>query len=271
VTPSAKRFVLQLLSAADDHELPAAKLVAAGEVLGMTGNRVRVAVARLVAARTLEATGRGSYRLGAATRAVTRHVTAWRDLERQMRRWDGAWAFVHVGELPRSDRAALVKRQRALRLLGFRPLGRTLEVRPDNLQGGVPVLRERLTELGVERTALLARVTDLDPATEARARKLWDAERLDTSYLRTTAQIDRWIATLDLEPRTAAREAFLFGGDVLRKIIFDPRLPEPLVDVDARRAMLAAAGRLDAVGRRLWSRLSGVPMAVTREDSSVAA
>ncbi|MGE5186796.1 MAG: PaaX family transcriptional regulator C-terminal domain-containing protein [Acidobacteriota bacterium] len=271
MVPTAKRFVLQLLSAADGHELTAAKLVAAGDVLAMTGNRVRVAIARLVAAGTLEATGRGSYRLGEAAQAITRHATGWRELERQVRRWDGGWAFVHVGELARSDRGALVRRERALRLLGFRTLGRTLEVRPDNLQGGVPELRARLVELGVEPEALVVRASELDAATDARARKLWERERLSASYVQTTQRIDRWLATPDAEPRAAAREAFLFGGEVLRKIIFDPRLPEPLVDVAARRAMVEAARRLDAHGRRLWARLAGVAVAMTEEGVRAAA
>jgi hypothetical protein len=46
---------------------------------------------------------------------------------------------------------------------------------------------------------------------------------------------------------------------VLRKIMFDPRLPEPLVDVRERRALLDAAKRVDTTGRRLWMRLFAVP------------
>ena len=271
MVPTAKRFVLQLLSAADTHELPAATLVAAGEVLGMTGNRVRVAIARLVAAGTLEATARGAYRLGDAARALTRHVTSWRELERQVRRWDGGWVFVHVGELARSDRTALARRERALRLLGFRSLSRALEIRPDNLVGGLPQLRNRLRELGVEPDVMVVRASELDAASEARARRLWQPERLSSSYVQTAERIERWLATPGLDLRTAARDAFLFGGEVLRKIIFDPRLPEPLVDVAARRAMLDAARRLDAHGRRLWARLSGVPVAVTEEAAPAAA
>src|SRR5262249_22761237 len=89
----------------------------------------------------------------------------------------------------------------------------------------------------------------------ARARTLWDAEKLTASYEQTTERIDRWLASVEDDPRAAAREAFFFGGDVLRKVIFDPRLPEPLVDVKARRTMLDAALRMDQHGRKLWERL----------------
>ncbi len=257
---TAKRVVLELLSAALPRELSSSALVAAGGLLGLSENNVRVALARLVAAGTLEITParRGSYRLGKAAQAMTRQVTSWRDLEKETRRWDGSWVTVHTGDLPRSDRTRLRRRQRALRLLGFRPLGQALELRPDNLQGGVAALRDRLYELGVEPAALVARTTQLDADAEARARAAWDADRLTASYIQTRQRIDRWLGSMELEPRAAAREAFWFGGEVLRKIIFDPRLPEPLVDVAARRAMLEAAHRLDAYGRRLWARLYGV-------------
>jgi phenylacetic acid degradation operon negative regulatory protein len=258
--PTAKRIVLELMSVAEPHEASTTGLIPACGLLGVAENSVRVALARLVAAGTLEIAGRGRYRLGRSARAMTRQVTSWRDAERHVRKWDGSWACVSTGALSRTDRAGLRRRDRALRLLGFRALERDLAVRPDNLAGGVGALRDRLYALGVEDTAPVFRADELDGGTEARARALWAADRLTESYGETCARIERWLVAVDdLEPRAAAREAFFFGGDVLRKIVFDPRLPEPLVDVAARRAMVDAAKRLDATGRRLWARLFGMP------------
>jgi phenylacetic acid degradation operon negative regulatory protein len=187
-------------------------------------------------------------------------VTSWRDLEKQVRKWDGGWACVQLGDLARSDRAALRRRERALRLYGFRELGRGLEIRPDNLAGGIGALRERLHDLGVEDRAVIFRATELDTATDARARSLWDADKLTKSYRQLTARIERFlIAVDDLAPRIAARESFLFGSQVLHAINLDPKLPEPLVDVGARRALVDAMKQLDAVGRTLWSQVFGVP------------
>jgi phenylacetic acid degradation operon negative regulatory protein len=226
-------------------------------VLGVAENSVRVALTRLVADGTVELTGRGLYQLGPATQALTRQVTSWRELEKQVRRWDGGW--VAVSGSGGGDRAAARRRDRALRLLGFRELHRDLSLRPDNLDGGVAALRDRLHGLGLDERALVFRIDELDGRAEARARALWDGARLTASYAQTRARIERWlVAVADLPPRAAAREAFYFGGDVLRMILFDPRLPEPLVDVAARRALVEAATRLDAAGRRLWARLVGV-------------
>lgn len=269
---TAKRFVLELLTATDSHQGSVANLVAAGDILGVDAGSVRVALARLVAAGTLELAGRGEYRLGAATRALTAQVTGWRDLERQVRRWDGGWACVHLGEAARSDRSALRRRQRALRLLGFRELGKTLALRPDNLAGGVAALREQLGALGLDEPAFVYRGADFDAATEQRARAAFEGHKLDASYRQTTARIGRFlVAMTDLSPRAAARESFYFGSDVLRAIMFDPRLPEPLVDVAARRAMVDAARRLDAAGRRVWAQMFGMPhgLVITSEDRHV--
>src|SRR5262245_30717608 len=257
---TAKRAVMELLTAADSHHGTVASLVAACDVLGIDEGNVRVTLARLVAAGTLELAGRGEYRLGAATRALTEQVTSWRDLEKTVRRWDGGWACVQVGGLGRTDRSALRRRERALRLLGFRELARGLAVRPDNLVGGIGALRDKLIGLGVEDQALVFRATDFDPGTARRAGTLWDADRLTASYVQTTARIERFMVSMvDLSPRAAARESFVFGGDVLRMILFDPRLPEPLVDTGARRALVEAMRRLDTVGRRLWTQLFGMP------------
>ncbi|HEV7553888.1 MAG TPA: PaaX family transcriptional regulator C-terminal domain-containing protein [Kofleriaceae bacterium] len=266
MAPSAKRIVLELLTAAHPNESPVAQLVRACEVVGVDDNNVRVVLARLVAAGTVEPSGRGVYRLGRAARPLTEQVLSWRELDKQVRRWDGGWAFVQLAHLPRSDRAALRRRERALRLLGFRELERGLAVRPDNLVGGVAALRDRLVALGVDEQAIVTRASDLDIATEARARRLWDAERLTQSYRHTAERIERWlVAAADLSPRVAAREAFWFGGDVLRKIMYDPRLPEPLVDVAARRALVDAARRLDVAGRRIWAGLFGLAPSVMED------
>jgi phenylacetic acid degradation operon negative regulatory protein len=266
VKPTAKRIVLELLSATDGHAAASSSLVDAARFLGVGENNVRVTLTRLVAAGTLEVTGRGLYQLGRATEAMTKQVTSWRELEKQVRRWDGAWVGV-LSTAPR-DRALVRRRGRALAMLGFRELERGLAIRPDNLDGGVEGLRERLYALGVEPSALVFRAADLDAAAERRARALWDADRLSASYDALRERIERWLVLVgELSLRTAAREAFFFGGDVLRTILFDPRLPEPLVDVAARRALVDAAKRLDTTGRRLWARLVGMQhgMVVTQE------
>jgi phenylacetic acid degradation operon negative regulatory protein len=147
---TAKRVILLLLSAGGDRPGSAAGLVRGCSVFGIADNSARVALARLLADGTLVAGARGQYRLGPPTDALTREVTGWRDLERGVRRWDGGWIAVHTGALGRTDRAALRRRERALRLLGFAALEPGLDLRPDNLDGGAPRARDRLRALGLD-------------------------------------------------------------------------------------------------------------------------
>jgi phenylacetic acid degradation operon negative regulatory protein len=259
VKVNAKRVILQLLSATGDRPAPASGLVTACALFGITENSTRVALARLLAEGTLEAGARGEYRLGAPAQALTREVARWRDVEKSLRRWDGSYVAVHTGALGRTDRRELRLRARALRLLGFATLEHQLEVRPDNLEGGCEALRARLCALGLDRRAPVFRVTDLDEALAARARRLWNGAALGADYRRTCDRLERWMANEHRLPReVAARESFLIGGEAIRQILFDPLLPEPLVDGSERRALVDAMKRYDVVGRRIWMRLFGV-------------
>ena len=255
---AAKSVILELLSAAGSRPGPARLLVAACSLFGISENSTRVTLARLLADGTLETTARGTYRLGAGTQELTRQVTSWRTLEAEAIRWDGAWVCAFTAELPRSDRAALRRRGRALRLLGFRELARGLWVRPDNLRGGVASVSSRLASLGLDPAAPIFEAR-FDPAFDLRARSLWDGRALASSYRTTQKRLERWLASERSRDRdTAARESFLLGREALKQVLFDPLLPDALVDVAARRAFFATARRFDEVGRRIWARRFGV-------------
>jgi len=253
VAVTAKSLILDLLSTLKGGSMPVRALVAAGDVFGLEENGVRVALARLLAAGLVERDERGQYRPGSRAEALQREVTSWRTVEDGLRRWQGDWAGVHVGALPRSarDRAA---RTRALRLVGFRELAPRLEIRPDNLAGGVEALRGRLRALGLEQSAIVFRLGALDRATEARARDLWDTTALRSAYREARAEIARSEKRLPTLPRHAAMtESFVLGGRVIRQIVLDPLLPEPIVPAGERQALVAAMRRYDRVGRACWA------------------
>jgi phenylacetic acid degradation operon negative regulatory protein len=259
VTLNAKRVVLELMSVVGERPAPAAALVQACSLFGITENSTRVTLARLLAAGTIDATGRGEYRLSAAAEPIAREITGWRDLEKQMRKWDGGWVCVHTAALGRTDRSELRRRDRALRLLGFASFDSDLALRPDNLSGGVEAVRARLRDLGLDRGAIVFRGESFDARDDVRARALWDGEKLTDGYRKMRLRLERWLERGPSQAAdTAARESFILGGDALRMLVFDPRLPEPLVDVSERRALIDTAKRFDATGRRIWERLFGV-------------
>ncbi|HEY0878059.1 MAG TPA: PaaX family transcriptional regulator C-terminal domain-containing protein [Zeimonas sp.] len=257
--PEPRHLVLNLLLGTAHRRLSAREAVASCALFGIRENSVRVALARLAAQGMIEAVERGQYRLGPQAEGLARDVSTWRDVERRVRDWDGGWIVVHVGALGRRDRSAVRARERALGLLGLRELDAGLFVRPDNLSGGVSEVRERLARLGLGAEAAVFVAHQLDDERGARAAKLWDAEALDRGYHETRVLLEAWLArwsvgvpALSLE--AAARESFVLGNDAIRQLVFDPLLPAPLVDVDARRAFVEAVRRFDAVGHSIWRR-----------------
>jgi len=254
--PKPKNLILELLLAARGAPLSARDAIQACSLFDIAESSVRVALVRLSSAGLIEGAGRGSYRLGAQAVELAGDVGSWREAEARVRPWVGGYVAVHCAALGRSDRVALRARTRALHMLGFEELERALYIRPDNLVGGVAAIRRRLHVLGLEPAANVFLANDFDAAREARAHGLWDGKALTASYRQTRQHLKRWLDDADeLEPDVAAREAFLLGSRAIRQVVFDPLLPEPLVDVGERHAFVDAVRRFDQAGRAIWQRL----------------
>lgn len=255
MAPNPKHLILNLLMAADG-PLSSREAVGACALFGIRENSVRVALVRLAAAGLVEAAGRGSYRLGPQAAPLASDVSRWRTLEERTCEWDGRWLMVSTGALGRSDRPALRARERSLTMAGFRELEPTLYLRPDNLVGHAPAARARLYKLGLDPTAPVFSAHDLDPAREKAARQLWDGKALTASYQATRQKLQAWMAHADqLDTEVAARECYLLGNEAIRQLVFDPLLPEPLVNVAERRAFHEAVQAYDRAGHVIWQKL----------------
>jgi len=253
--PTARTLILGLLLASNGEALSVRDFVAAATLFDIRENNVRVALVRLSGEALIEAEGRGSYRLTASAHDFADEVATWRDAEHRVRPWHGAYLAVHSGSLGRSNRGALRRRQRALQMLGFGELERDLYVRPDNLEGGADAVRRRLYTLGLERAANVFVATEFDSDRAAAIRKLWDSKALNAGYRKQRAQLEAWMVKADvLEPDVAARESFLLGRKAIRDVVFDPLLPAPFVDVEARRAFFETVRRFDQRGQAIWRR-----------------
>jgi phenylacetic acid degradation operon negative regulatory protein len=257
VTPNPRHLVLKLLLGAEGAPISARDAIAACALFGIRENSVRVALVRLSAAGMIEAEGRGTYRFGPNAAELAENVRTWRTAESRLRKWSGRWIAVHCGGLGRSDRAALRQRDRALELLGFRELDRGLFVRPDNLAGGVEEVRDRLYKLGLEAEAAVFVLGSLDDEREARARTLWKGKALTRSYVQWRQRLEKWLASAkDLDLEAAARESFLLGNGAIRHLVFDPLLPDPLTDVNERRAFVDTLIEFDRAGHAIWQELA---------------
>lgn len=260
MNPSPRSLILNLMLGAESRGhavLGARELLAACALFDVPESTVRVALARAVSAGLLQAPQRGSYALGPQARPLADEVQRWRRTASLMIPWTGDWIAVHVGATGRSDRVALRARERAFNLLGFAEFERGLHLRPDNLAGGAALLRQRLQALVPEGTdtGTLFRLQDLAPADVQRARQLWDTDRLNAAYRDTTGQLCAWLDhCCSLTLAQASRESFSLGHGAIRQLMFDPLLPAPLIDDQARDRFMQAVGRFDDAGKAVWQR-----------------
>lgn len=254
MNPTPRRLILDLLLAAEGRPLAARDAIAASSLFGARESSVRVALARLSADGLIDSTDRGWYQLSAKGHELADDVATWRTAEQRTRAWrEGHYLLVHTGGLGRGNRSALRRRQRALDLLGFRSLAADLHLRPDNLAEDLPSLRRRLRALGLPAEATLCAATGFEPADERRVRALWDGKALNRIYRNLRAELEAWLKRAPrLETDVAAREAFLLGSRGIRQVVFDPRLPAPMVDIEARQAFVASVHRFDRAGQVIW-------------------
>jgi phenylacetic acid degradation operon negative regulatory protein len=252
--PTAKSLVLDLLGTLRaGSAMPIAALVEVGELFGIGGNAVRVAVARLTASGRVVRDERGRYRMGERALAVGRHVRSWRDLANRTRPWRGDWVGVHTAPAARAEHR---HRDRALRLLGFARLRPGLWVRPDNLAERIATVRDDLRALGLPGDDLVVGLRGLDPLTEERARRLWNADALRRGYRRSLADLDASGARLpELPFEDAMVESFVVGGRVIRELVLDPLLPDEICPGDERRALVERLRGYDRAGRLIWAGL----------------
>jgi len=265
-----KHLLLELLLASGDNPLPVSHAVAACAVFGISENHVRVTLARLAAQDMVLATERGAWRLGPAAQRLAQDVANWRSTEQRLRPWNGQYVAVHCGLLARSDRAATRQRGRALHLLGFAELQRDFWLRPDNIEQDIAAIRERLRALGLEPQAVVCGCTSLDAATEAAVDALWDGSALNLGYRTTQQRLKDWLAgAARLPTAQAARESFFLGGAAIRQLVYDPLLPEPMVDGALRAAFIASVHAFDDAGRTIWNRFySALPAPSTANSKA---
>jgi phenylacetic acid degradation operon negative regulatory protein len=262
VTPSPKSLIVDLLSTlprSENGSMPVRALVAAGRCFGLAENSIRVALARLLSAGTVDRDERGHYRLGDRTEATRSEVAGWKTRHEDVlswseRRWTGVLAPPRTGRAPRTKAS---RRERALLLLGFHRFDAKLYLRPDNLAGGTPRTRDRLTALDptvLTDGTLVTTHCDLDEASERRALALWDGLEAVQAYGFSRQRLADSEARLPGRSREEAMvETFLTGGQVLRQIALDPLLPEEIVPAAERAALVDAMRGYDRVGRACWA------------------
>lgn len=255
MTPSPKSLILDLLATlprADGSSMAVRALVEAGAIFGLAENSMRVALARLLAHGRIERDERGRYRQGDGVAAMSGEIRSWRRLGERVVAWNGGWIAVHEGTSARG--AVRARSGQALRLLGFRSLTPGLHIRPDNLADEIDSVRNRLSGLGLATGSLVARLSDLDHATDARARTLWQWKTLADAQQAGCREIAESRTRLESAMiEDAMAETFLVGGRMIRLLVLDPLLPPEIAPTSARDELVGQMVAYDDFGRACWA------------------
>jgi len=224
-TLTARSVLASALLGEDPPELPVAHLVQLAGLFGISANRARVALSRMVAAGEATTDGDGCYRLAGALQA--RRDRQAGSLAGQTADWDGAWRLVVVTTAGSSaDQRAARRRRLALARLAEQREG--VWLRPDNLD-------LRPDPADDADLATWRAVPDGDPA--ALAAGLWD---LRGWAGRARALLD----ALDGRPTQGPADlapGFELSAAVLRHLQADPLLPAALLPDDWPGPTLRAA------------------------------
>lgn len=251
--PTPKRLILSLLSAPGLATIEVGHLIQWAQLFSIDPAATRVAVGRLVKQGFITALGRGSYAIGPHGRQMAQTASHWIDAEDRVGAWNEGWLVVHTSHLGRTNKTALRARERAFRLNGFAELVSGLWCRPDNLVQTVNQTRGTLVELGLESEAVVMRVSDIPGMDSSRLFRLWPRDQLEAGYRETIEAMRNSVQRLDgMTQNEAARETFLVGEAVIRRINEDPLLPDQMVAADARREMIRQMVKYNQIGRTAW-------------------
>lgn len=251
-SPSAPELIQDLLVANGD-ALPVQALCRAGALIGVRESAIRVALNRLVAQGKITHGARGFYAMNASGPPLIRAVDGWQHEGKRTVTWSGTWLGVQDAGVLRSDKTGWRHHGLALDLCGFRLFQPGLHLRPDNLVGGVPVMRNQLQELGLAPQAAMFRIDDLDAARQAKALALWKVEALSIEYenIRQALKSSAGKFTSgDLE--ASVRESLLLGRAAISRLVRDPLLPPEIADPEIRQALTKEMKGYQSKARILW-------------------
>jgi len=250
---NARALIMDLLFADPDAVMNSRQFLLAAQLFAISENNIRVALTRLASDGMIESAARGLYRLSNQAKEISEPVANRAQGIKATKPWSGHYLAVHTGVLGRVDRTALKRRERTLRLNGFRELTPELFIRPDNLAEPIEQTREHLINTGLDARGVMFVASQFDDAHRGQISKLWDKKALNERYKKTSQQVQVWLAMVsELDIDVAARESMLIGRQAIPLMLADPLLPEPFIDPVLQRQFFSDVQRLDLVGHQLW-------------------
>ena len=249
---SARQTILQIFDARPGALVSAAELARVAAVLDIAGPAVRVALRRLVAEGALISPERGLYAAGRRREALQRLWSDWRRVENRLAPWTGRWRVIFTDQVRKANSSAHRAHERALHVGGYSPVDEMAWARTDNLVIAHEDQIEELRDAGLDPSCGAA-LCELDAVATKRFVRACRPDDLTENYKRAAAELIEEERRLCDAPRAEAmRAAFHVGRGAIRMVVFDPLLPDKLIDTEARAAFFAAARSYVEKGYCAW-------------------
>lgn len=248
-----RRFILIVLGNDSRESAQSRVLIRAGEAFGLTANRMRVALSRLVSEGVIESPARGYYRISRQGALVQREIESWRELEQRRVDWQGDWCALLTENLASAGSTLWRHQLRVLNLRGLQRWRPGLWVRPNNLVGGREQLVDDLKRLGLDAIQGSFVVSDSDSDCEKELKSLWDCKAINKQYQKQERLIARAKAQLPKKSFNKALVETLFvGSETVRMLNMDPLLPDQMIDGELRRNVIGSMAEYDVIGKKMW-------------------
>jgi phenylacetic acid degradation operon negative regulatory protein len=212
---TARSVMASALLGMDPPELPVAQLVRLTGLFGVSENRARVALSRMVAAGEATSDGAGRYRLaGHLAARQTRQSASRAGITTD---YDGSW-WLAVVTTTGSTAEVRSARRRALTYARLAELREGVWMRPTNVAVPLPDSLDADVEL----------MTALPPDADHLVGRLWDLP----DWSQYASELLAALEALAPDGPEALAPGFELSAAVLRHLQADPLLPEPLQPAD---------------------------------------
>jgi len=261
---TTKNIITDILRIVGPTGLSTKAMLEMGTLFGYNQNAMRVAITRLIGNSTIEkmqlpdANNKPTshYRLCATTDPLTLFIEEWRLGKNRTKAWKANhWLACH---LPKSaGRTGRTQSLKALTFLGFRQGPDKLWIRPDNLKKTFTQIERQLQQFGLESSATLMRVNQLQNGINEQWQSQWADKQSRKNYRQhygeITGELIRSQAILSSKSDIdAMAETFSLGGNVIDLLIKDPLLPEQIENPEAREVLCSAMLEYDNSARAIW-------------------
>ncbi|WP_093190636.1 hypothetical protein [Pseudovibrio sp. Tun.PSC04-5.I4] len=213
---------------------------------------MRAALSRLKEREKLRNLGRGIYGLPEKPMIEWSFNRSWRDYVEEIIQWSGHWVLASWSNNAKLSRSESLSKEDLLHRYGFRKWRPQLFIRPDNITGGLPAMRQRIATWSAADQFEFSEMRQVEMKLETHLMSHWNdsvqnhdniVSLLNDSLLKTRGEITG---------ETVA-EVLSVGRCAVKSVLKNPRLPEPYGNHANLRELSTTLATYEVHGLELWT------------------